>query len=179
MGMIGILAGELYACDDDEGTQHIGSRVHRVGDHRAGMREDTGGQLEDRENQVSQDGHHRYPHSQLFIAFFVHKCYLLKWKDSSYGTSPDLSVYAPRYKKRHLRNIRTVPQMSNPSSAAARAARPHKPRSSRVYRLLSLYCSCPKGYGCSAKRYFCNIIFTIPCQGSQPIFYKKQNHPAD
>ena len=75
--------------------------------------EDTGGQLEDRENQVSQDGHHRYPHSQLFIAFFVHKCYLLKWKDSSYGTSPDLSVYTPRYKKRHLRNIRTVPQMSN------------------------------------------------------------------
>ena len=22
-----------------------------------------------------------------------------------------------------------------------------------------------------SKRYFCNIIFTIPCQGSQPIFY--------
>lgn len=83
-----------------------------------------------------------------------------------------------RYKKRHLRNIRTVPQMSKTSSAAAKAARPHKPGKGFIACSVCTVVAPKRGYGCSAKRYFYNIIFRTCCQSS--IEYKQKSarsHP--
>ena len=89
------------------------------------------------------------------------------------------AVMLRRYKKRHLRNIRTVPQMSKTSSAAAKAARPHKPGKGSIACSVCTVVAPKRGYGCSAKRYFYNIIFRICCQSS--IVYRQKSarsHPG-
>ena len=82
VGMLSVrlLAGNPDACNYYKGAEYIGCGVHGVGNHRAGFRQNTREQLQNRKRQVDGNTDNGYPHGDscgvlsglLLLILFVH-----------------------------------------------------------------------------------------------------------